>query len=463
MDKTLSENEIRRDRASKIITSGHVWSAVWYLAWPTAINTIIQSAYMVINALFVGRLPNATEALAAVGIGHAALMIQFGLLMGLTAGTAALVARFLGAGQIEDADEATGQSLVLSVLGGAVSGLPLVLAAGPIVAPFLEARVVPLAADYTAIISWFSIPAFVAVVIQAALRSAGDVRSPLYAGLIMIVVNVFLDWLLIFGFGPVPGMGVHGAAVSTAISRIAGMFIMVWFLRRSVLAGSFRSLRPRLGWARRILNIGWPAALQNLMWSTASLAFVFILAQLGSQATAAQAALTVALRIEGLAFMPGVAFGMAATPLVGQNLGAGKPDRAAHSAWVAVGQAVIIMTVIGALFVIFPRPLALLFTKEAAVIPLIVSYLIINGVSEPFLAIGMVLRGALQGAGDTRFPMAITVLSLWVLRLPLAWFFAIILGLGATGAWISMAITTVFSGVVLMVWFKMGKWREVRV
>jgi len=465
MDEVKLETTKQGIDANEIITSGHVWAAVWYLAWPTVVNTIIQTAYGIINAIFVGRLHNATDALAAVGIGNTALMIQFGLVIGLSAGTSALVARFIGAGDYEDANAATGQSLLLSVVAGIITGLPLVIFAVPIVRLVgASGSVVPIAADYTAIISWFSIPMFLFVIITSAIRSTGDMRSPLYAGVATIVVNVLFDWLLIFGIGPFAAMGVRGAAISTAITRVVGMLLMFWFLQRSELRGWFRHARWHSDWSGRIMNIGWPAAAQNLLWSTASAGFIKILAMLpAAQVAAAQAALTVSLRIESFAFMPGIAYSIAATPLVGQNLGAGKPDRAEHSAWVATGQAVVIMTAVAILFLVIPRQLALMFTNEFAVVPLIVSYLRINALSEPLLAVNMVLRGALQGAGDTRFPMWTTVGTLWVLRLPLAWVLSIPTGLEATGAWIAMSVTTAVSGIIMAIYFKSGHWRKIRV
>ena len=442
-----------------------MWSAVWYLAWPTAVNTLIMTAYNVINGVFVGRLPNGEEALAAVGIGFAALMIQFALTMGIGAGTSALVSRFIGAEQYDDADEAAGQSLVLSVLGGLLSGVPIILLARRIAAGIgAQGSVISLAADYTAIIAWFSVPRFVYFIAQATLRSTGDVKSPLYAGAATIALNVLLDWLLIFGIGPFPMLGVRGAAIATGISWVVGMVVSLWFLRRSILRPAFRRMWPHWGWFARILNVGWPAILHNLVWTGANVVFIKILAFLGpGQATPAQAALTVGMRIESIAFMPGLAYMTAAIPLVGQNLGAGRPDRAEHCAWVATGQAIAIMTAVGIVFFTAPRWLATLFTTDGAVVPLIVRYLQINAVSQPFLALGLVLRGALQGAGETRAPAWISFVTLWVIRLPLAWLLAIAAGYGAMGSWIAMSGTTILSGLMITRWFTWGSWRTMRV
>lgn len=455
-----------RNHASEIILSGHVWSAVWYVAWPTAVNTLILSAYNIINAWFLGKLPDAKVPLAAITTGGVALMVQFALPLGIAAGASALVARFVGAEQYQDADEAAGQSLTLAVFVGIISALPLIFAARRIVqAAGASGIVTPVAADFTATVAVSSVFLFIYFVAQAVLRSTGDVRSPLYAGAATVAVNVLFDFLLIFGRGPIPKMGVHGAAISTGLSRVAGTLITLWFLKRSSLRGAFHHLRPRWSWYLRILNIGIPAMIQSIVFSGAQMAFLSILAAslAKSVVTAAQAAYGVALRIESVAFMPGFAYSMAATPLVGQNLGAGKPDRAQHTAWIATGQAVGIMTLIAIDFLVIPRWLATRFTHDPSVVPLIVSYLIINALSEPFLALGMVLRGALQGAGDVRVPMWISIFTLWIVRLPLTVLLASALHYGVMGAWIAMSISTFLSGVLTALWFIKGNWKTVRV
>lgn len=460
-DETLAA---RRNHASEIITSGRIWSAVWYLAWPTAVNTLIQTAYNIINRVFLGRLGSGAEvALAAAGIGGTALMVQFALMLGLSVGTSALVSRFLGAKEYDDADEAARQSLILSVVGGAITMVPLIVFAGPIARlAGAQGQVAPLAGRYMAIIAWFSIPGFIFMVVTSALRSAGDVRSPLYVGAVVIWLNVLLDWLLIFGVGPFPRLGVIGAAIATSVSRVVGTVLILWFLKRSILARSLTRMRARFEWFGRIMRIGFPACIQNLVFSTSFVGYVKILGYL-PDATAAQAGLTVGIAIESTAFMPGVAYGAAATPLVGQNLGAGKPERAERSAWVAAGQAAGIMSVVAFFFVIIPRPLALLVTNQASVVPLVVSYLRINAISEPFQALGFVMRGALQGAGETRVPAWIAFITSWVLRLPLAWVLGITLGYGAAGAWVAMSVTTILSGLLAAAWFVWGNWREIAI
>jgi len=464
MDAQTQGKTEYRDRASELITSGRISSAVWFVAWPTVINTLIHLAYNLINRAFLGHMPGDTSpALAALGIGQVVLMVQQSVMFGISAGASALTSRFLGAQENRDGEEATRQSLILAVIVGLASAAPLMLFSVPIArAAGAKPEVVQLAADYMRIIGYFSVPMFLHWTIVGALRSAGDARSPLYAGAVIVVLNIVLDWLLIFGIGAFPRLGVRGAAIATGLSRLVGMAIIVWFLRRSVLGASLSRFRPHLQWFGRIMRIGWPAAVQNLLWSTAFVAYVKVLAFL-PDATVCQAALTVAITIESVAFMPGAAYSIAATPLVGQNLGAGNPKRAERSAWTATWHAVGIMTVVAVLFLAIPRQLAHLFTPDEPVVRHIVSYLRINGVCEPFLAVAMVLTGALQGAGDTLFPMLVEALTSWVIRLPLSWLLAVTLGYGAVGAWIAMSVTTFLYGILMAAWFKAGRWRTAKV
>lgn len=455
----------KQNEASELITSGHIGKAVWYLAWPTAVNTIIQTLYSVINRVFLGHSSNhvsATDQLAAVGAGGALLMIQFAIMFGLSVGTSALVARFLGAENYKDADEATRQSIILSILFGILTMIPLIIYARPLVILLgAHGKVISLAASYTAIIAYTSVPAFLYMTITSAMRSAGDVIRPLYVGAVLIAINILFDWLLITGVGPFPTLGVAGAAIATGISRIVAMVLIFFFLKSSALGDSMSNLKAHFGWFKRILRIGFPAMGQTLLWTTASAIYFKLLGGL-PDATVAQAALTVSITIESFAFMPGSAYSAAATPMVGQNLGAGKPERAQHSAWVATAQAALIMSIISVLFLVIPAQLAHIFTKETAVVALIVWYLRLNAISEPIFAVGMTLRGALQGAGDVVVPTIITLISLWIVRLPLTWIL-IKLGYGAKGAWFAMSFTTGLSGILIAIWFRKGRWKSAKV
>lgn len=452
-----------RSKATEIITSGRISKAVWYLAWPTVINMGVQTAHMNINRLFLGRLPDSAAAMAGHTVGSSATMIQIALAVGFSVGAGALVARFLGAGENDDAGEATRQSLILAVLCGLISMIPMIVFAVPFVQLVgAKGEVISLGARYMTIMALFSIPVFVQMSITSALRSAGDVRRPLYAGLVVLVINVLLDWLLIFGIGPFPALGLIGAAFATGISKTTGMIVILIFLKRSILKDALTHLRPRLDWFKRICNIGWPAAIQHLLWSSGVALYMVVLGYL-PDAKDVLAALGVAFAIESISIMPGLAYNTAAVPLVGQNLGACQPKRAERCAWATMWQATLIMSLVALVFLIASKHIAMIYTTDSKVVPYIASYLVINAFCQPLLAVGIVLSGALQGAGDTRFPTLVELISNYPVRIGLAWLFVIKMNYGVSGAWASMSISNMVWGLLILAWFKKGYWKTQKV
>jgi len=301
------------------------------------------------------------------------------------------------------------------------------------------------------------------VIFTAIYRGLGDTRTPLIITILFNVLIVAGEYLLIFGHGPFPRMGIAGAGVATTIARVCGLALSWFFLSRSVLhlglKGPWQADRI---WMKRILAVGIPAAIQGLIRNTASSTYYGILGRV-PHATAAVAALTVGIRAEGIAYMPGFAFSIAATALVGQSLGAGDPKRAEHSGWISVLQGCLVMTVMGILFYIFAEPIVSIFTDSREVVILAAQYLRFQAFSEPFLALGMILTGALQGAGETRWPTIITFVTMWLIRIPLTHYLALHRGYGATGAWITMMVSTMLGGILIAFLFRWGRWKSVKV
>jgi putative MATE family efflux protein len=284
--------------------------------------------------------------------------------------------------------------------------------------------------------------------------------NPLIVGAVVLISNAVFDYFLIFGIGPFPRLGVNGAALATGISRVIGMILILWSLHRSVLRDSLKHLRVHISWFGRIMNIGIPAIIQAVPRTIAGVLLVAMIGGL-SDATAAIAALTLGYTIEDLAYMPGVAYSTAAVPLVGQNLGAGKPGRAEKCAWVATKQAVGIMTLVAVFFVAIPKQLAMVFTNDQSVVSLTAWYLIINAACQPFLALGTVLRGALQGAGDVRIPAIINIITFCGVRLPMVWVFVYILHWGVISVWAAISGSAILCGILTLIWFKTNRWKTV--
>lgn len=214
---------------------------------------------------------------------------------------------------------------------------------------------------------------------------------------------------------------------------------------------------------RAITNIGWPAALLQMSWNFATIIIYNILSHLKGGNIIALAALANGLRIEAIIYLPAFALNMAASVLVGQNLGAGSPGRAEKLAWITAWAGVAIMTTMALIVFIWAEFFASIVAKDSAVLAETVRYLRITMFSEPFLALSLVLGGGLQGAGDTRSTMWVTFISMWLIRLPLAWLLSLNLGLGPVGVWFAMVSSMVMQGLMMSWRFHQGKWKHIKV
>ncbi len=457
MDRISENKNYIRER----MVHGPIWSTVWWLAWPSVITMLLQTANGLVDALFVGRL--GPDALSAVGLASQVMLVIMSISTAVSVGATALVARFTGAEEIENAEHATRQSILLGIFVGIASGA-LAYAAGPWLLKVMggKGEALRLGLVYLNIILIANVPYFLMYIFSGIYRGLGDMRTPLIIMMVTTVIALLGDYLLIFGIGPFPRLGVAGAGMATDFSRIAAMLLFFIHLPKSQLRRVVQgSWRPVWSWFSRILNIGTPAGVQGLLRTGASVAYFAVLG-LTPEGTYAIAALTIGLRMEALAFMPGFAFGTAATAMVGQNLGARQPDRAERAAWASTWQGIAAMGLVGICFVAFAHPISRLFTSDPGVLPLAAQYLMINGISEPFFALAMVLTGALQGAGETRLPTAATIVTNWIIRLPLTYYLAITLGMGAFGAWISMSGSTILLGFATLAVFKWSRWKEIR-
>ena len=443
------------------ITEGNVLRAIGLLSVPMLVSAVLQNLQSLINLFWVGRL--GPEAVAGVAMSGTVLMVLFPMLMGLCTGTTALVARAVGAGRDADASAATTQSimssLVLGLLSGAVGWVfadPLLhlLGAGP--------EVMADGSAYLKISLLGSFTVFVLFIGNAALQGAGDVVTPMIVMAIANVINIGLDPLFIFGLGPFPRMGVAGAAWATVLSQAIAALLSL----RVLMKGNGRLHLHRAHWKPdfnltwRILRIGIPGSGQMLSRSLMAAVMMRIVAACG---TAAIAAYGTGMRFHMIFLMPAFALGGTAATMVGQNLGAGKPERARHAAWVAVGIDAIIMVVAAAVMMAFASAIIGFFNNDANVVRIGTEYLWIVSPFYVFAAIGIVLGRALNGAGDSMFPMFITILSLWGLQVPLAIALSHIWQPPTAGIWWAMSASIFLQGVLTAAWFETGRWKKARV
>jgi putative MATE family efflux protein len=301
------------------------------------------------------------------------------------------------------------------------------------------------------------------IISNALFRATGEVIRPLLTMLIVSTVNVIGNFVLVFGIFPFPELGYAGIAAASAISVTVGMVINLLFFS----SGMWRSIYRRtpgitVRAVKRIVKLSWPAAFLQIAWNAGSIVLYNILGRLDYASITALASITNGLRIEAVIYLPAFALNMAASVLIGQNLGAGNPDRAEQLGWKISLSGVVLITVTAIIIFIWAERFASVVTTDPSVLEETARYLRINMLSEPFMALSVILAGGLQGAGDTKGTMWVIIVAMWCIRLPLAYFLAITMGYGASGVWIAMVTSMNIQGM-LMTWrFHKGGWKRLK-
>lgn len=452
----MADSRFSSTNKQQAITEGGLLKAIAMLSVPMLAGAVLQNVQSLIDLFWVGRL--GSRAVAAVAMSGTILMVLFPMLMGLSTGTIALVARSVGAGRPDDAAAAAGQSLMLAMVLGGISAV-----LGWFFSPHLfyllgaEREIIAEGSLYLRISLIGSFTVFVLFIGNAALQGAGDAVRPMVIMAVANVANIILDPLLIYGPGPLPALGVQGAAWATVLSQAAaaGLSLFILVTGRAHLRIHLRQWKPDMNLSWRILKIGLPGSGQMLSRSLMSAVLMKIVAYCG---TAAIAAYGVGMRFHMIALMPAFALGGAAATMVGQNLGAGKPARARRAAWVAVGLDIAIMTAIAAGLMIFAPHLIRFFNSEPDVVRIGAGYLQIVSPCYIFAALGIVLNRALNGAGDSMGPMVITVSALWGLQVPLAMVLPRFMSQPTHGIWWAIVIAIVVQGLLSSWWFEQGAW-----
>ena len=440
---------------------GAIRRLVFNLAWPVIVENLLQTAVGFVDLLMVSRLGAA--AIAGVGISVQVLFVIFAAISAIATGTTVLVARFTGAREPANAARVLKQSVLLGVaLGVLLAGVGVPLSK-PIVAVMgAEPDVVELGGGYLQVTFLTSAAMTLTFVLGAALRGAGDSRTPMLVALGINAVNVAVAYVLIFGHLGLPALGVIGSAWGAAIGRIAGTLALLYL----VLRGARFDFSGVSGWApdvsliKRLLRIGLPSMGEQLSRSLGMLLFSWVVISLGTVVFAAQ---RITFNIISLSFMPGFGFSMAATALTGQALGAGKPDRARRATWFSARTAAVWMGAMGVTFLIFAEFFMRLFTDDPAIVGNGSLALRVLALGQAQMAIGMVLAGGLRGAGDTRYPMLVITGSRWLVRIPVALFAVHVLHWGLPGAYLAFVAGSSVECIGAYLRYRAGKWQYLKV
>jgi MATE family multidrug resistance protein len=431
------------------------------LALPAMGEQLLSMMVGIVDTFLVGHLGAAP--LAAVGLANQWVMLATTLFASIATGSTALIARFIGARKPEDADQVLRQSVIVGALIGVIATvLGMCLARPAVMLLGAPVEIIDLSTDYLRVVSSILLFSTLMFIGNASLRGAGDTRTPLYIMMVVNALNIIVAWTAINGPFGLPKLGVVGSAMGAATGRFTGGILVIAILIRGRAGIRLRlqGLRPDGDMIRRIMRVGLPTGLEQLLFRSGQMFFARILAELG---TIAYAANQVAINGWSLSFMPGFGFALAATTLVGQGLGAEDPDAAQARGYSAFRMGAALMSLVGLAFLFFPSRIVGFFTSEPEVVAMGTMPLQVVGFIQPLLAASMVFSGALRGAGDTRFPMVVTASAIWLVRLPLAYLFALVLSGGLLGAWAAMALDMTMRGVLNFLRFRAGRWKTLQV
>src|ERR1700676_810741 len=439
-------------------TTGSLNRAILLLAVPMVLEMVLESLFAVVDVFWVGRL--GADAVATIGLTESLLSLVFAVGLGLALSTTAMVARRIGEKDPEGAAVAGVQAIIIGLAVSVLVGVPCFFF-GPDLLRLMGAspQIVATGGNYARIALGGSGAIMMLFLNNAIFRGAGDAAIAMRLLWVSNIINLILDPCLIFGWGPFPKLGVTGAALATLTGRSIGVLYQFYrLLRGSERIRILRSqLRIDLSVLLRLLRVSLMGIFQFAIAHTSWIGLVRIVSIFGS---AALAGYTIAIRIVIFVILPSWGLSNAAATLVGQNLGAKQPERAATSVWRTGFYNMIFLGVIGLLFVAFAEPIVKLFTHDPQVIPLAASCLRIISYGNIGYAYGMVMLQAFNGAGDTITPTIVNFFGFWLLEIPLAYFLAIPLHMQARGAYFSIVAAEAAIAGVSIVLFKRGYWKR---
>ena len=431
--------------------------SVWGLAWPPIVGNLLFASVGVISIKAVGTL--GAEAVAAVGTGQRMVWVFQALLMAVMTGTTALVARAVGSKNMIEAAHVTRLAIGVSIALSLITTLVIVLFAEKFIGIFGLAPVAQeLAVTYLTISILFIPFMAIGMVIGAALRAAGDVKTPMYIGVFTNIIAIYLLLGLVNGQYGMPKLGILGAALAMGISFAIGAAIQLylWLANKLVVplgkAGSFTKER-----LRQLITISYPAGIESFVFQFGMLSFFWIVAMYGTEEVAAY---NIGVNILMLSFILGNGFSVAAATLSGQFLGASNPVAAYKSGYQAAGMTMLAMSLSGLLLAFFAEPIAWFFIQDEEVVKFAVIFVWIFAMAQPFMALEFSLGSTLRGAGDTRSPLVITIIGLLVIRVPIA-FLLYYLEMPVQWIFATLIIDYFVKGILLITRYRSKRWMKV--
>jgi putative MATE family efflux protein len=453
---------IRKIIALRSHCANPMWREMFRITWPAFIEIVMSTLFGMIDMIMVGRLGPA--AITAVGLTNQPFMLLMAVFAAVNIGGTALVAWSVGANNLNKAKAVTRQIVIMNLILGSLISVLGVTSADSIVR-FMGAGpdTLTMARVYFQMVASGLIFQALMMGITACLRGAGQTRIPMAYNVGSNLLNVFGNYVLIYGKWGFPRWEVAGAAVSTTIARLIACLAALYFVylsRRSELKISIKD-NYRVDWEiiKKIFAIGLPSAMEQFVLQSGLMLFAKIVSGLG---TAGFAAHQIGLNISGLSFSPSMAFGVAATTLVGQSLGAKDTEKAERYARLVRKVAMVTACVMGLIFILFSHSLARLYTSDLAVAGMAGTVLKILALAQPGQSTQLTLAGALRGSGDTMYPLYASIIGIWVFRVGATFLFVNVFGWGLIGAWIALVTDQYIRSVIIYLRFRSGKWKYIR-
>ncbi len=447
--------------SEKEYTSGSIDKAIILLSIPMVLEMAMESLFALVDIFFVSKI--GTMAVATVALTEVVLMIIESVALGIAMAATAMIARRIGEGDKDKASDAAMQTIFLGLIISVGTGvlcfftaerILLVMGASP--------ELVTSGVWYTRLILGFNIVLFFLFLLNAIFRGAGDAAIAMRTLWIANGINIILDPCLIFGWGPFPEMGVVGAAIATTIGRGTGIIYQVWHLTsgRSLI----KLMQSHIRWIsdviRRLINVSIGGAAQFLIATASWVFLVRIVSMFGEQALAGY---MIAVRVIIFSILPAWGMSNATATLVGQNLGAGKPERAEKSVWRSALFTVIFLAAVSVIYILFAPAIVSIFTSDPVVLHHGVLCLRIFSIGYVCFAYGLVISQAFNGAGDTRTPTVMNFVCFWLIQIPLAYVMARVLDFGPSGVFYAVVITETLLAAIAIVLFRRGKWKEQKI
>jgi len=442
-------------------TTGSIRNAIFMLSIPMILEMLMESIFALVDIAYVSKV--SVNAVATIGLTESVITLVYALAIGLSMAATAVVARRIGEKDVDGARIAAVQAIGLGVLISVVIGIIGIIYAKDILALMGgEPDLIEEGYGYTQFLIGGNITVVLLFLINAIFRGAGNASIAMWALVLSNGLNIILDPMFIFGFGPIPEMGVKGAAVATNIGRGTAVLFQlgILFFGWGKIKLMAKDLVLNLKVMVSLIKVSLGGIAQFLIGTSSWIFLMRIMSEFGSEVLAGY---TIAIRVIMFTLMPSWGMSNAAATLVGQNLGAKQPDRAEQSVWKTGKYNAWFMGTVSLGYLIFAKTIISWFNTTPEVVKSGALCLQIIALGYIFYAYGMVMTQAFNGAGDTRTPTKINFISFWLFQLPLAYISALVLGWGATGVFVAITLAEILIAVLAMIWFKKGKWKKVQV